>query len=69
MEVDFLDKDEAAIDHLINLEDLEDMQEELDYMMEEEGMTVDIRAMMEEMHRSGVLMDDHDEGMNMRICG
>ena len=69
MEVDFLDEDEAAIDHLIDLEDLEDMQEELDYMMEKEGMTVDIRAMMEVMHRSGVLMDDHDEGMNTRRCG
>ena len=30
-------------------------------MTEEEGMTVDIRWMMEEMHMSGVLMDDHNE--------
>ncbi len=37
------------------------MQEELDYMMEEEGMKVDIRGMMEEMHVLGVLMDDHNE--------
>ncbi len=27
-------------------------------MMEDEGMMVDIRPMMEEMERSGVLMDD-----------
>lgn len=42
-------------------ENLEDMQEELDNMMEEEGMTVDIRGMMDEMKKSGVLMDEHDE--------
>jgi hypothetical protein len=41
-------------------ENLEDMQEELDNMMDEEGMAVDIRRMMDEMHVSGVLMDDHD---------
>ncbi len=34
------------------------MEDELEYMMEDEGMTVDIRAMMEEMERLGVLMDD-----------
>ena len=33
----------------------------MDYMMDEEGMTIDIREMMDEMHVSGVLMDDHDE--------
>ncbi len=37
------------------------MQEELDYMLEEEGMAVNMRAMMEEMHMSGILMDDHNE--------
>ena len=42
-------------------ENLEDMQEELDNMMDEEGMAVDIRGMTDEMHVSGVLMDDHDE--------
>jgi hypothetical protein len=36
------DEDEAAIDHFDDVEDLEHMQEELDYMMEEEGMTVNI---------------------------
>jgi hypothetical protein len=42
-------------------ENLEDMLEELDNMMDEEGMTVYIRGMMNEMHVSGVLMDNHDE--------
>jgi hypothetical protein len=51
----FLDKEEAAIDQH---DDFNDMEDELEYMMEDEGMTVDIRAMMEEMERSGVLMDD-----------
>jgi hypothetical protein len=32
------------------------MEDELEYMMEDEGMTDDIRAMMEDMERSGVLM-------------
>jgi hypothetical protein len=32
------------------------MEDELEYMMKDEGMTVDIRVMMEEMERSGVLM-------------
>ena len=40
---------------------MEDMQEELDNMMDEEGMAVDIRRMMDEMHVSGILMDNHDE--------
>jgi hypothetical protein len=30
-------------------------------LMEEEGMTDDIRGMMDEMHMTGVLMDDHDK--------
>ena len=30
-------------------------------MMEEEGMMTDITAMLEEMDRSGVMMDDNDE--------
>ena len=30
-------------------------------MMEEEGMMMDIMAMLEEMDRSGVMMDDNDE--------
>jgi hypothetical protein len=37
------------------------MQEELDCMMEEEGMSVAIRWRMDEMHVSGVLMDDHHD--------
>ncbi len=37
------------------------MQEELDNMMDEEGMLVDIRGMLDAMQMSGVLMDDHDE--------
>jgi hypothetical protein len=49
----FLDEEEAAIDQH---DDCDDMEDELEYMMEDEGMTVDIRAMMEEMERSGVLM-------------
>jgi hypothetical protein len=49
----FLDKEEAAIDQH---NDCDDMEDELECMMEDEGMTVDIRAMMEEMERSGVLM-------------
>jgi hypothetical protein len=53
----FLDKEEAGIDQL---DDFDDMEDELEYMMEDEGMTVDIRAMMEEMERSGVLREDHD---------
>ncbi len=52
---------QAAIDHFDDLEDLEVMQEELDDMLEEEGMTVNIRAMMEEMHVPGILMGNHDE--------
>jgi hypothetical protein len=51
----FLDKEEAAINQH---DDFDDMEDELEYMMEDEGMTVDIRAMMEEMERSGVLMDN-----------
>jgi hypothetical protein len=38
----FWDENEAAIDHFDDVEDLELMQKELDYMMEEEGMTVNI---------------------------
>jgi hypothetical protein len=30
-------------------------------MMEEEGMMMDITAMLEEMDRSGVMMDDNNE--------
>jgi hypothetical protein len=30
-------------------------------MMEEEGMMMDITAMLEEMGRLGVMMDDNDE--------
>ncbi len=50
-----LDKEEAAIDQH---DDFNDMEDDLEYMMEDESMTVDIRVMMEEMERSGVLMDD-----------
>ncbi len=53
--VTFLDKEEAAIDQH---DDCDDMEDKLEYMMENEGMTVDIRAMMEEMERLGVLMDN-----------
>ncbi len=49
----FLDEEEAAIDQH---DDCDDMEDKLEYMMEDEGMTVDIRAMMEEMERLGVLM-------------
>ena len=42
-------------------ENLEDMQEELDNMMDEEGVSVDIRGMLDAIQMSGVLMDDHDE--------
>ena len=48
-----MDEEEAAIDQH---DDCDDMEDELEYMMEDEGMTVDIRAMMEDMERSGVLM-------------
>ncbi len=51
----FLDKEEAAINQH---NDCNDMEDELEYMMEDEGMTVNIRAMMEEMERLGVLMDN-----------
>ncbi len=47
-----------AIDQL---DDFDDEEDELEYMMEEEGMTAHIRVMMENMERSGVLMDNHDE--------
>ncbi len=36
-------------------------------MLEEEGMAVDIRAMMEEMHVPGVMMDDHDEDEHVEM--
>ncbi len=42
-------------------ENLEDMQEELDNMMDEEGMSIDIRGMLDAMQMPGILMDDHDE--------
>ncbi len=49
----FLDEEEAAINQH---DDWDDMEDELEYMMEDEGMMVHIRAMMEEMERLGVLM-------------
>ncbi len=55
MSVIFGDEDDDDV------EDLENIQEELNYMMEEEGMTVDIRGMMDEMHMLGILMDYLDE--------
>ena len=51
----FGDKDDAEE------ENLEDMQEELDNMMDEEGMSVNIRGMLDAMQMPGILMDDHDE--------
>ena len=42
-------------------DDFDYEEEELNIMMEEEGMMTDITAMLEEMDRSGVRMDDNDE--------
>jgi hypothetical protein len=54
----FVNEEVDAIDHY---NDFDYDEEELNIMMEEEGMMTDISAMLKEMDRSGVMMDDNDE--------
>ena len=54
----FVNEEVDAIDRY---DDFDYDEEELNIMMEEEGMMTDIMAMLEEMDRSGVRMDDNDE--------
>ena len=54
----FFNEEVDAIDHY---DDFDYDEEELNIMMEEKGMMTDITAMLEEMDRSGVRVDDNDE--------